>query len=151
MSKQRQNKSGTAKPRAASVVPLHSTVLGRRIMALEKRNLELEGQRTMLVRAIGALAVAHAAAVGDTHEEPAILIPFEDMNVARDIGFAIDKEGPTPGFVVAIAKPLNPEQKIDSQAEVVAMVDAEERENAEREADIERQHAEERARAERES
>lgn len=119
MSKQQQKKSGTDPKRKA--IPLHSTALGRRILDLEQRVAALQSQRTMMVRAIGALAVAHAKALGDTHEEPAILIPFVDMNVARDVGFAIDKEGENPGFVVAVAKPVRPDEKIDSASEVAAM------------------------------
>lgn len=141
----KQKKSGSEPKR--NVVPLASSALGRRIQALEKRCLELEGQRTMLVRAIGALAMRCVRAEGDEHPEPAILIPFAEMNVSRDIGFAMDNSGPTPGLVVAIAKPQNPGEKIDTEAEVGAMVEAEERENAEREAAIERHHVEERERA----
>lgn len=128
MSKQQQKKSGSSK--SSRVVPLHSTALGRRIAALEKRNAELEGQRTMLVRAIGALGVRCVRAEGDQHPEPAILIPFAEMNVARDIGFAIDRNGSTPGLLVAIANPVNPEKAIDSEREIGAMVEAEERVNA---------------------
>lgn len=116
-----QGKSGSGAKR--KVVPLVSTAMGRRIADLEKAKLALEGQRTMLVRAIGALVIELSKARGDEHAEPAVLIPFADMNVSRDIGFAVDKESERPGLVVAVSNPIRPAAPIDSAAEVEAMVD----------------------------
>lgn len=122
----KQTKSGSPAKRKSNVAPLMNSSLGRRIAALETRCMQLEGQRTMMMRALGALAVAHAKAVGDEHPEPAILIPFAEMNIERDIGLAIDKEHETPGLVVAVAKPVRPEKPIDSEAEAASMVEVEE-------------------------
>ncbi len=113
----KQQKNGT--PPRRNVIPLHSTILGRRIIALETEKTQLEGRQTMLIRALGALVVHQAEVAG---VEPTMLIPFADMNVSRDIGFAVDR-GATPGLVISVTKPPVAGGVIDSEAEVVALAD----------------------------